>query len=143
MIRKSKKITKLRGSRTCGYGAAKKHRGAGHRGGRGLAGGHKHKWLHIVKYMPDHFGKYGFKRHPSLVKKLKTINLGEIDELVSKNKDAFEVEDGKIVVDITAFEYEKVLGKGKLSYPMIIKAVEFSERAKEKIESSGGEFVEL
>ncbi len=143
MIRKSRKITKLRGSRTCGYGAAKKHRGAGHRGGRGLAGGHKHKWLHILKYMPDHFGKYGFKRHPSLVKKLRTINLGQIDEIVSKNMENFKCEDGKVVVDITELGYEKVLGSGKLSKPMVIKAIEFSENAREKIESSGGEVVEL
>jgi large subunit ribosomal protein L15 len=143
MIRKSKKITKLRGSRTCGYGAAKKHRGAGHKGGKGLAGVAKHRWIHTVKYMPDHIGKYGFKRHSSLIKELKVINLGQLDEIVSKNKESFEVEDGKVVIDITTLEYEKVLGKGKITCPMIIKAVEFSESAKEKIESAGGEFVEL
>lgn len=143
MIRKSKKITKMRGSRTCGYGEAKKHRGAGHRGGRGKAGGHKHKWLRTVKFMPNYFGKYGFKRHPTLIKSLKTVNVGEIEEFVLKNKDLFEVEDGKIVVDVTEFGYEKVLGKGKVSTAMILKAVEFSEGAKEKINAAGGEVVEL
>jgi large subunit ribosomal protein L15 len=143
MIRKKKKVKKIRGSRTCGYGSHKKHRGAGNRGGRGLAGGHKHKWSWIIKYIPDHFGKYGFKRHPSLVKVLETINVGELEEIVLKNKDKFEVEDGKIVVDITVLGFEKVLGKGKISTPMVVKAIEFSESAREKIESVGGEVVEL
>ncbi|MBT7062960.1 50S ribosomal protein L15, partial [Candidatus Woesearchaeota archaeon] len=35
VIRKQKKSVKQRGSRTHGWGAGKKHRGAGHRGGRG------------------------------------------------------------------------------------------------------------
>ncbi len=143
MIRKSRKITKLRGSRTCGYGAAKKHRGAGHKGGKGLAGVAKHRWIHTVKYMPDHVGKYGFKRHASLIKDLKPINLGQIDELVSKNPEKFHIENEKYVVNVTSLGYEKVLGKGKLNNKIVIKAVEFSESAKEKIESAGGEFVEL
>ena len=43
MIRVKKKSTKMRGSRTCGGGCSKKRRGAGHRGGRGLAGTGKKK----------------------------------------------------------------------------------------------------
>ena len=58
MIRKKKKVKKIRGSRTCGEGSHKKRRGAGNKGGRGMAGGHKHKWTWIIKYMPDYFGKY-------------------------------------------------------------------------------------
>ncbi|HIQ39290.1 MAG TPA: 50S ribosomal protein L15, partial [Methanothermococcus okinawensis] len=68
---------------------------------------------------------------------------GEIDEIVHKNRDKFKVEDGKIVVDVTELNYEKVLGRGKISCPMIIKAIEFSEKAKEKIEAAGGEAIEL
>ena len=143
MIRKSKKITKKRGSRTCGYGEAKKHRGAGHRGGRGNAGHQKHKWLSVCKFNPDYFGKYGFNRNPCLIKQLETINIGELEEYILKYKDAFQVEDGKVVVDATTIGYEKVLGKGRISTAMVVKAVEFSEGAKEKIEAAGGEFVEL
>ncbi|ACV24493.1 uL15 family ribosomal protein [Methanocaldococcus fervens] len=143
MIRKKKKVKKIRGSRTCGGGSHKKRRGAGNRGGRGLAGGHKHKWTWIIKYMPDHFGKYGFKRHPSLIKQLETINVGELEELVLKNPDKFEKENDKFVVDVIELGYEKVLGKGKVTIPMIVKAIEVSEKAKEKIEAVGGEVVEL
>ncbi|XRO75477.1 uL15 family ribosomal protein [Methanocaldococcus sp. 16A] len=143
MIRKKKKVKKIRGSRTCGGGSHKKRRGAGNRGGRGMAGGHKHKWTWIIKYMPDYFGKYGFKRHPSLIKRLETINVGELEEIVLKNPDKFEKEDDKFVVDVIELGYEKVLGKGKVTIPMIVKAIEVSEKAKEKIEAVGGEVVEL
>jgi large subunit ribosomal protein L15 len=33
MSKKRKKIIKMRGSKTCGYGAKKKHRGKGSKGG--------------------------------------------------------------------------------------------------------------
>ena len=62
MIRKTKKIRKQRGSRSVGGGCTKKRRGAGHRGGRGLAGGNKHLKTWMVINDPNHFGKYGFKR---------------------------------------------------------------------------------
>ena len=55
----------------------------------------------------------------------------------------FEKEDGKYVVDVIELGYEKVLGKGKVTIPMIVKAVEISEKAREKIEAAGGEVVEL
>src|SRR6266571_3554388 len=46
---------KLRGSRT--HGRGKKHgRGAGGRGGTGMAGLHKHKFKWMIKYDPEHFG---------------------------------------------------------------------------------------
>ena len=143
MIRKKKKVKKIRGSRTCGGGSHKKRRGAGNKGGRGMAGGHKHKWTWVIKYCPDYFGKYGFKRHPSLVKQLETINVGELEEIVLKNPDKFEKEGDKFVVDIIELGYEKVLGKGKVTIPMIVKAIEVSEKAREKIEAVGGEVVEL
>src|SRR2546428_12205225 len=53
---------KLRGSRT--HGRGKKHgRGAGGRGGTGMAGLHKHKFKGMIKYDPEHFGRHGFTRH--------------------------------------------------------------------------------
>ena len=69
MIRKTKKIRKQRGSRSVGGGCTKKRRGAGHRGGRGLAGGNKHHWTWMVINDPKHFGKYGFKRPQKTVQK--------------------------------------------------------------------------
>ena len=58
------------------HGKGKKGgRGAGLRGGRGNAGLLKHKWMHMVKYDPNHFGRHGFKRPQNILKDIKTINL--------------------------------------------------------------------
>lgn len=141
MIRKTRKIRKLRGSRTIGGGSSKKRRGAGHRGGRGMAGGHKHMWSWMVKYDPNHYGKYGFKRPQKTIYQYKPVNLGFLDEKLDemvKNGLATK-EKGKIVVDVTQIGYNKVLGKGKINKPVIIKSPKFSESAARKIEEAGGE----
>ena len=70
MIRKSRKINKQRGSRSIGGGCSKKRRGAGNRGGRGLAGADKQHWTWTVIHDPDHYGKHGFKRPQKMVKKI-------------------------------------------------------------------------
>ena len=79
MIRRTRKIRKMRGSRTVGGGSSKKRRGAGHRGGRGNSGLHKSKWTWVVKYDPNHFGKYGFKRPQISIFKFAPINLDYLD----------------------------------------------------------------
>ena len=40
-VNRRKKVVKQRGSHTHGWGSKKKHRGAGNRGGRGMAGSGK------------------------------------------------------------------------------------------------------
>ena len=145
MIRRTRKIRKLRGSRTVGGGCSKKRRGAGHRGGRGMAGGHKHMWSWIVKYDPDHFGKYGFSRPQKTIFKFKPVNLDYIeqkaDELVQNG--VADKENGKIIIDVTQLGYNKVLGKGRIKKPIIVKSIKFSQTAREKIEDAGGEAVIL
>ncbi len=145
MIRRTRKIRKLRGSRTIGGGSSKKRRGAGHRGGRGFAGGHKHMWSWLVKNDPDHYGKHGFKRPQKTITKFNPVNLAfldeKLDELVLKG--LAKEEKGKIVVDVTELGYNKVLGKGRITKKAIIKSPKFSESAKSKIEKAGGEAVTL
>jgi large subunit ribosomal protein L15 len=60
-----KKTKKFRGSRTHGRGK-KAGRGAGLRGGRGNAGLLKHRYMYMIKNMPNHFGKQGFKRYETI-----------------------------------------------------------------------------
>jgi large subunit ribosomal protein L15 len=132
VVRKRKKVRKLRGSRTHGWG--KNHRGAGSRGGRGKAGMLKHRKSWMLRYEPDHFGKVGFKVPPEAKKRLKAINLRDIDNLAKKL--------GKNEIDISEFGYDKVLSKGDLTQPLTIKAKKFSKKAKEKIEKAGGKAVE-
>jgi large subunit ribosomal protein L15 len=120
-------------------------RGAGHRGGRGNSGLHKHMWSWVVKYDPQHFGKYGFKRPQKTVFKFQPVNLDYLDEKAQelvKNGQAIE-EGGKIVIDVTEMGYNKVLGRGKLTQSLVIKSPLFSQSALRKIEEAGGEAVNL
>ena len=74
---------KFRGSRTHGRGK-KSGRGAGKHGGTGNAGLHKHKAMHMLKYMPDHFGRHGFKRPQKMVCAMITMNVCDIDQSVEQ-----------------------------------------------------------
>lgn len=145
MIRKTRKINKMRGSRTIGGGCSKKRRGAGHRGGRGKAGGHKHMWTWVVKFDPDRFGKSGFKRPLKTINKFNTVNLDYLDDNAEKlvEKDLAQKKGKKITIDVTQLGYDKVLGKGKVTKALTIKANHFSASAIRKIEENGGEAVTL
>ena len=140
MIRKTRKIRKLRGSRSVGGGCTKKRRGAGHRGGRGNAGLNKHHKTWMVINDPKHFGKYGFSRPTKTIQEFKPINLLDIDNNIEKYlADEIAVkEDGQIVLDVTDLGYNKVLAKGSLSNAMVIKSPKFSQSAIAKIEEVGG-----
>ena len=133
------RTSKFRGSRTHGRGK-KAGRGAGLRGGRGNAGLHKHKWIWIVKYDPEHFGHHGFKRPQSVVYSKITINLSEIEQsLPSLSRDGFAVEkEGKWTVDLTKLGVDKLLSSGRISTPLTIRVSEASASAQEKLKKAGG-----
>lgn len=145
MIRKTRKICKLRGSRTVAGGCSKKRRGAGNRGGKGQAGGHKHHWTWMVKFDPKHFGKYGFKRPQGASQVFNPVNVDFLDENSDKllSQGIATEEDNKIIIDVTELGYNKVLGKGKISKALTIKAPQFSKSAISKIENAGGEALTL
>ena len=124
------KTKKFRGSMTHGRGK-KGGRGAGLRGGRGNAGLHKHKYMHMLKYMPDHFGVHGFKRPQSVVKKDNIINVGQLEEKYPGKKD----------IDLKKEGYDKLLGGGKINSSIKIKVDSASQKAIEKIQGKGGEVI--
>lgn len=134
VVRRPSKRKWRRGHRTY-HGSHKKWRGGGSRGGRGKAGMHKHKWSYTVKYEPEHFGKEGFKKPKEVSKKAAIINLEEIDKLAEKEK--------LKEIDLSQLGYEKVLGKGKLTQALTIKAKYFSKSAIKKIEQAGGRAVKV
>lgn len=136
---------KFRGrSRTHGRGK-KGGRGAGLRGGRGNAGLHKHKYLHTVKYMPNHFGRRGFKRPQKIQVKTTVINFREINERFEEFRQGGYVKEEKddITLDLTAMKIDKLLSKGEPSKKMSIVVKEASSGAKEKIEKSGGKIISV
>lgn len=141
VVRKRKKIERKRGHRTAGYGGQKKHRGGGSKGGRGMAGLHKHKFIYMKKYMPDHFGKRGFKRH--FVSKPKTINLDVLDSMIEKliNEKKIKEEKGVVKINISELGYDKLLGNGEVKHKIIVEAKAFSKQAIKKLEESGGKAI--
>jgi large subunit ribosomal protein L15 len=136
------RTSKLRGKRTHGRGK-KAGRGAGKRGGRGKAGLHKHKFMTTVKMKDPHFGDYGFKRHPSLVVRKKTINLSEVEERLDEIVlEGFAEKSKNIVtVDLERMGIDKLLGRGEISTKMRILVEEASKSAIEKVRKAGGDVV--
>ncbi len=137
-----KRSRKFRGLRRHGHGM-KGRRGKGLRGGKGMAGLCKHRYIWMVKYAPDHWGNYGFtSHHPK--KEIKAINLREIEERLPEfiEKGFAREEDGEIFVDLTAAGYNKLLGNGRITRPMKIKVEYASAKAIEKLKSLGGGLVE-
>ncbi len=142
MPHKGRKTRKKRGSRTHGYGRIGQHRGGGQRGGHGNVGYDKHKWTYTVKYDPDRFGKKGFK--PRVEKAVTTINVGELDEQIAvllEKKQAGKTKQG-IRVHLDRLGYNKLLGRGKVTHPLIIQVDAYSESAAKKIEEAGGKILE-
>jgi len=114
------------------HGRGKKAgRGAGLRGGKGNAGLLKHRYTYMIKNMPDHFGKHGFKRHHVGSKDYKTINVGELEEKFPGKKD----------IDLEKEGFNKLLGSGNLKSKIKIKVDSASEKAIEKIKEKGGEVI--
>ena len=134
MVRRhAKRSRKYHGTRSWGRGNIKHGRGKGSKGGKGYGGGHKQKWTWMMRYEPEHF-----KRKPmtSLKKKRpKTINIWELNKL-ALDGELKKGEDGRYRADLPDF---KVLGTGRLEFPMTVIAASFSKSAAEKIRSSGGE----
>ncbi len=147
MALRNRKIMKKRGSRSCGKGYNK--RGAGGRGGSGMAGTSKSKWTWVVKYDKNRFGKHGFNVPTAVKEEVNSINIGEIEEMASKVEISDKKEqikglswdNKKLIVDLIQLDYDKVLGKGKLTRPVVVKARRFSKLAEEKIKSIGGETI--
>ena len=136
---KRNKHSRMRGSRTHKWGAKKRHRKSGNRGGFGKAGTGKraaHKKPTILKlYGNSYFGKFGF--FSVTRKKVNAINLEEIAKLVPKLKK----EGDFYIFDANASGYNKILASGKLDHKIKISCKTFSKNAIEKIKKSGGEAI--
>ncbi|MCS7105224.1 MAG: 50S ribosomal protein L15 [Thermofilaceae archaeon] len=144
-VRREKKSKYFRGSRTYGWGRVAQHRRSGRKGGRGRVGYHKHKWSWVVKYAKEWYGKHGFTRHPSLVKRKHLINIGEIDEMVEEliKLGMARMEGDSIYVNIAVLGYNKLGGKGKVSKKLVVEGPEATDKAIRKLEKAGGTFLTI
>jgi len=111
------------------HGRGKKAgRGAGLRGGRGNAGLLKHRAVYQMKYMPDHFGRHGFKRPQKVLTDVSTINVGQLEQTFP----------GKTTIDLSKEGYQKLLGGGALHTQLTVTVPVATAKAVEKIEAAGG-----
>jgi len=134
-----RRTDRFRGSRTHGRGR-KGGRGHGANGGRGNAGLHKHKFKYMIKYMPEHFGRHGFKRPPGIVEEPVAINIRDLEENITKyiSENKAKVESGFVIIDLNDVGIDKLLGKGKPSRAYKIKVSSASAKAVEEIKKAGG-----
>ncbi len=143
MAHRDRKVHRKRGQKTSGWGGRQKHRGAGHRGGVGMAGTSNHRWVWITKYDPSHFLSIGFTRHKSLIKNINAVNAGFLSEKIEElSKNGIVKEDGgKFNINLTELGFDKLLGSGKVSHPLVITVSSCSKLAKQKVEAAGGSIV--
>jgi large subunit ribosomal protein L15 len=139
MRNKQKKNVRQRGSKTHGCGSMKKRRGAGNRGGRGMAGTGKRgdcKKTSIWKNK-RYFGPLGFT---SIKTRAAPVNLEYIEGraetlakqgIVKKNGGFYEL-------DLKDIGRSKLLSKGRVSRKYRIKCSEASKGAIEKVKKAGG-----
>lgn len=137
MARKRKKGSRKTNTTSGNYRKGKGHKGGSGRAGRGKRAAHR-KQAFLKAGLK--LGKKGFKRPQSLTEEKTTINIGKINEKSEEllEMGAAEKKGDKILVNLDKLGYDKVLGKGRVSKPLVIKAKNFSKKAKEKVKGAGG-----
>ncbi len=142
--RRKKASRKYRGTRSCGWGRIAQHRRSGRKGGRGHAGMHKHKWSWVLKYARGYFGKRGFKRPLEVTWRYPEVNVSQLEELANRmdKEGLLETYEGKPLLDGFKLGFLKVLGEGRVTRPLVVKAQSFTERAMEKIKAAGGQVIQ-
>jgi|SRR3989338_2869400 len=142
-INKRKKNTRQRGSKTHGWGAKKKHRGQGNRGGRGMAGtGKRADTKKPSIWKTDYFGKYGFVSKTPKVK-INAVNIGFIEQHIDKflSSNLIKKEDEFYSVELEKLGFNKLLGDGRVSMKFKIKVHYASKTAVEKVKEAGGQVI--
>src|SRR3989344_3989809 len=142
VVHKRRKFTRMRGTHTHGGGSKKKRRGAGNRGGRGMAGSGKRadqKKPTILKlYGSSYFGKKGFTS--KIKKDIKSINIQTIENRLYSwlKKGILKKQDDIMNINLKELGYDKLLSKGKIKNKFNIEVEYASKKAIEKIQKSGG-----
>jgi large subunit ribosomal protein L15 len=133
-LTKSKRTRKMRGTRYMGH-AAKKHKGKGNTGGKGMAGTGKRadqKKTYVLKYLKDYFGRKSLVSRKKLKTKISSISLRDVVNILEKSSE------NKINL-----ENNKIIGSSDIKKPITITAYDFSQKAKESIEKAGGKCIAL
>ncbi len=143
-LKKRTKSSRMHGHNmgTHGWGARKKHKKTGHRGGKGMSGSGKradHKKTLVTKLFGNkYFGKQGITSKGTKRDTLKKINLREIEFNIGtyiKKGLAKEVSGG---FEVNLGDH-KILGTGEVKGKLMIKAKTASKSAIEKVKRAGGQ----
>ena len=145
-----KRVRKMRGTRTHGYGRVGQHRKTGQRAGRGkTTQWKKSKKSYYLKQkelgFPDpdwDMGKKGFKRPQDLTRiyQVNALNVkdldNKIDSLVLNNKAS---KSGTTYsINMSDINIQKILGRGEINKKINITVKKASKKAVEKVEAAGG-----
>ncbi|MFQ5849749.1 MAG: 50S ribosomal protein L15 [Candidatus Binatia bacterium] len=128
--KKRKRVGRGKGSGR-GKTSCRGHKGQGARAGRGVAPGFEGGQMPLKRRVP----KRGF--HNPFKKKYALVNIGQIEVFDSGSEVTPELLHGRGLVR-KKNEPVKILGDGKLSKLLTVRAHGFSSKAKEKIEALGG-----
>ncbi len=116
-----------KGMGSCGTGARKRR----HHGGKGMSGTGKRadqkKTLMTKLYGNSYFGKQGITSRGTKRDTRNRINVGDIQNKYKSGE-----------VNLSTY---KILGKGEIKDKFIIKALEASKSAIEKVKKAGGEII--
>jgi ribosomal protein L15 len=140
-VKRRKKITKKRGTRSCGWGLD--HRGSGAQGGAGNAGSGKKagsKTPRAGLWAKQLMGKHGFI-HKGPVIDDNVINLRDLEDrlpVLISQKHASE-SGGVVSIDLAKLGYTKVLSSGKVRRKWKISVERATPGAVEKVKAAGGE----
>lgn len=98
----------------------------------------------MVRYEPDYFGKRGFTSPRSLGQRVNILNVGELEELANKlaMEQGLEEKERKAFLDLDKLGYDKLLAKGRITKPLLVKIASHSKAAAKKIEEAGGRILE-
>jgi large subunit ribosomal protein L15 len=96
-------------------------------------------WSYITKYEPNYYGKVGFISPKTLKKKEKEINVGTLEGIAAKFQEGKE--EDKILIDLEAMGFTKLLGTGRITKSLVVKVPSCSKSAAEKVKKAGGQIL--
>src|SRR3989338_5971660 len=142
VVNRRKKNSRQRGSHTYGWGAMKKHRGSGNRGGAGKAGTGKRADSNkpSIWHIKNYFGKHGFK---SRKHRLMAVNVGYLEENLENliSKKLAKEDSGGFSINLQDIGFKKLLGNGRVTKKLTVTCQAASNKAVKAIESKDGKVI--
>jgi large subunit ribosomal protein L15 len=81
-----------------------------------------------IKYMPNHWGMYGFNRDPSLRTVHVTANVSQLADIAGDNDS----------INLSELGIDKLLGSGRITQAISVTVEHASAKAIQKVEAAGG-----